>query len=90
VTYLEHPEHLIDPARGPEQTALDDSDLVMLRAALARLPETYQTVLRLRVLEGRSSKDVAALMGRNPDAVRQLQRRALLALQAAVREAAVS
>jgi RNA polymerase sigma-70 factor (ECF subfamily) len=71
---------------GPEQLVLADLDRATIRAALASLPDDYQTVIRLRVLEGRSSPEVAALMGRNADAVRQLQRRALLAMRAALRE----
>jgi hypothetical protein len=40
-------------------------------------------VLRLRILEGRSTSEVAALIQRRQPAVRQLQVRALAALRAA-------
>jgi DNA-directed RNA polymerase specialized sigma24 family protein len=42
------------------------------------------------MLESRSSSEVGELMGRSPAAVRQLQRRALLALRAALLEEVTS
>jgi RNA polymerase sigma-70 factor (ECF subfamily) len=66
---------------GPEQLVLADLDRAAVRAALASLPGDYQTVIQLRVLEARPSAEVAEMMGRRPDAVRQLQRRALAALR---------
>lgn len=77
---------LRDPEPGPEQLALQHWDTDVIAQAIAALPDDYQTVLRLRVVEARSSKEVAAIMGRNADAVRQLQRRALIAIRAALRE----
>mgnify|MGYP001037994678 CR=1 FL=1 len=53
-----------------------------LRGILARLPEDYQTIIRLRVLEERPTEEVAALMERSPGAVRVLQHRAIVALRA--------
>jgi RNA polymerase sigma-70 factor (ECF subfamily) len=78
--------HLSATAPGPEQLVLADLDKRAIYDALATLPEDYQSVIRLRVLESRSSHEVGAVMGRNGDAVRQLQRRALQALRAALRE----
>jgi RNA polymerase sigma-70 factor (ECF subfamily) len=71
---------LPDAGTGPEATALADLERATLVAGLAGLPIDYQRVLRLRVLEGRPTAEVAAIFGRNPDAVRQLQHRALAAL----------
>jgi RNA polymerase sigma-70 factor, ECF subfamily len=71
---------------GPEQIVLADLDRRAIHDALLTLPADYQTVIQLRVIEARSSKEVANLMGRHADAIRQLQRRALLALRAALRE----
>lgn len=65
--------------------ALADADL---RRALAALPPDYQTVIRLRLLEGRSTAEVAALMNRTPGAVRVLQYRALAMLRSLLREGA--
>jgi RNA polymerase sigma-70 factor (ECF subfamily) len=48
----------------------------VLPLALARLPDDYRNVLRLRYLEGRALEEVAAEMGRSVDAVRGLCHRA--------------
>ncbi|MDX2199313.1 MAG: RNA polymerase sigma factor [Phycisphaerae bacterium] len=47
-----------------------------LHAALAALPEDYQSVVRLYDLEGRSIADVAQAIGRSPGAVHMLRARA--------------
>ena len=78
--------HLSTAEPGPEQLALANLDQSTIRDALLALPEDYQTVIRLRVIEARPAKEVSDLMGRHADAIRQLQRRALLALRAALRE----
>jgi DNA-directed RNA polymerase specialized sigma24 family protein len=50
------------------------------------LPADYQTVIRLRLIDGLPAADVGRIMGRGPDAVRQLQHRALSALRGALTE----
>lgn len=67
--------------RGPEQIALDHLDDAAVQRALARLPEEQRHVIQMRVIEGRSSQEVAELLGRNAAAIRQIQRRALLDLR---------
>ena len=67
---------------GPEAGVLAAEQRAELIAALAQLPPDYQQVLRLRLIEGQSAAEVAAVLGRTPDAVRQLQHRALAALRA--------
>lgn len=76
------------PARevGPEGQALAGDERRRLLAALATLPSDYQTVIRLRLLDGLPAADAARAMGRSPDAVRQLQHRALSALRATLSE----
>jgi RNA polymerase sigma-70 factor, ECF subfamily len=86
MVYLEDAGPLRDPDIGPEQQVIVDLDRRQILDALSALPDDYQIVLRLRLLESRSSNDVAALMGRTPEAVRQLQRRALMSLRSALRE----
>jgi RNA polymerase sigma-70 factor (ECF subfamily) len=66
---------------GPEESAMLQSDLGRLADAFTTLSEDYQRVLQLRVLEGRSSAEVAERMDRSPAAVRVLQHRALVALR---------
>ncbi len=73
-------------APGPEQSVLTDLSNEEITSALQTLPDEYQTVIQLRIIEARSSREVADLMGRHADGVRQLQRRALIALRAALRE----
>jgi RNA polymerase sigma-70 factor (ECF subfamily) len=72
--------------RSPEEHLLLNADAAMLRAALAELSDDHRRVIQLRVIEGRSSQEAGDIMGRNPDAIRQLQRRALVALRATLRE----
>jgi RNA polymerase sigma-70 factor, ECF subfamily len=71
-----------DLDEGPEAAVLAAEQRAELIAALAQLPPDYQRVLRLRLMEGQSAAEVAAVLGRTPEAVRQLQHRALAALRA--------
>lgn len=78
---LEQVDQTPSLAKGPEEQVLADFDFACLQRAFVRLRDDYQIVLRLRILEGRSVSDTAALMGRNPAAIRQLQHRALAKLR---------
>jgi RNA polymerase sigma-70 factor, ECF subfamily len=69
---------------GPESLAVDGARREALLAALDRLAPDHRAVLRLRILEGRATSEVATLIHRSPPAVRQLQVRALAALRAAL------
>ena len=71
---------------GPEGQAMASDERRRLLAALSALPSDYETVIRLRLLDGLSAADSARVMGRSPDAVRQLQHRALAALRASLSE----
>lgn len=66
---------------GPEAQALAGAERTALIDALAQLPADYQQVLRWRLLDRLSSAEVAGRLNRSPEAVRQLQRRALVALR---------
>jgi RNA polymerase sigma-70 factor, ECF subfamily len=74
------------PARepGPDGLAVESDRRAALLRALDRLGSDQRAVLRLRILEGRSTDEVAALTNRSAAAVRQLQVRALAALRAAL------
>ena len=78
--------HLPTSEPGPEAISMMSLEREEILGRLAALPVDYQQVLRLRILERRSSDEVARLMQRTPAGVRQLQRRALLALRASVGE----
>lgn len=69
---------------GPDSLALASASRAALMCALDGLRPQQRAVLRLRILEGRTSAEVAALTNSSPAAVRQLQARALTALRAAL------
>jgi len=62
------------------------TEMQRVREAFASLRDDYQTVVRLRILEGRPIDEVAVLLDRRPDAVRQLQHRAIVALRGKLQE----
>lgn len=72
--------------RSPEEHLLLNADAAVVRAALAGLSDDHQQVIQLRIIEGRTSQEAGDIMNRNPDAIRQLQRRALTALRTTLRE----
>jgi RNA polymerase sigma-70 factor (ECF subfamily) len=57
---------------------LSDKDLLVL---IGRLPQAQRQVLILRFMLDLSSPEIAEVLGRSPDAVRQLQQRALTFLR---------
>ncbi len=85
---LEDAPQLHSTEAGPEENAMLDADLGQLADAFSTLSRDYQQVLQLRVLEGRSSIEVAEHMQRSPAAVRVLQHRALVALRTAFNKGA--
>jgi RNA polymerase sigma-70 factor (ECF subfamily) len=64
---------------GPEPAYFDDS-YARLEQALARLPEDLRTVIVLRRIDGLSSKEIAARLGKSDAAVRKLASRAMARL----------
>jgi RNA polymerase sigma-70 factor (ECF subfamily) len=77
---------LASAAAGPEQAALIADEQTRLEALLAPLPPDYRKVIQLRVLEGRSTEEVAAIMQRSPGAIRILQHRAITTLRTQIQE----
>jgi len=67
---------------GPEAQVLASLDGEAVRTALGRLPAHHREVLRLRLTQGMTSPEVAAVLGRSAPAVRQLLHRALEQLRA--------
>ena len=70
----------------PEEYALANLDSHILHRAMATLTDDHRQVIQLRLVQGQSAQEAGRAMERNPDAIRQLQRRALAALRAALRE----
>jgi RNA polymerase sigma factor (sigma-70 family) len=64
-----------------EDEAQDRLSLARIQAVLATLPEDQREVLTLRVVADLSIEQVAQMIGRSAGAVKQLQRRALIAVR---------
>lgn len=84
----EHGDADIDAVAEPGDSSLDpgdrldaESDAEALREAIRRLTPEQQHVVLLRFFEGLSHEEVAARLGRNPNAVRAIQFRALCRLR---------
>ena len=77
----DHLHGLISGESTPEALALVRDEQDDLDAVLRTLPADYETVIRLRILDDRSTTEVAAIMNRSPGAIRVLQHRALAALR---------
>ncbi len=69
-----------DVARTDDQ-AIEREEFSALHRSLARLPEDQREALELRFMGELSGRDVARLMGKSEEAVRQLQSRGLRALR---------
>ena len=72
------------PGLGPDGLAVASDARAALLRALDQLRPDHRTVLRLRILEGRTASEVGAMTDRSAAAVRQLSVRALTALRAAL------
>jgi RNA polymerase sigma-70 factor (ECF subfamily) len=79
-------EQMADSIASPSSHAVQREQAVLLADALARLPADYREVFILRNLEQVPVDEIAARMGRSPNAVRKLWARALVALKQATEE----
>jgi RNA polymerase sigma-70 factor (ECF subfamily) len=70
-----------DPHRSPRASLIGREESEALRAALARLPEDYRAVLRLRNWECLPLSEVGRRMNRSEEAARKLWSRAIVRLQ---------
>ncbi len=71
------PLELVEASFGRPEEELDATiQECYVGRALASLPETYREVVRLRLGEGRSSEEVARILGTTVDAVKSRLRRA--------------
>jgi RNA polymerase sigma-70 factor (ECF subfamily) len=76
---LAHPG--VDQVVEPDATILALSDKEAVRGALAQLTPLQQEVIVLRFVEGYSTHEIAALVGKREGTVRGIQFRALEALR---------
>ena len=72
---------LEEPGPSPQEIVESRVSSESLRRALLRLTADQQQVIILRVLEGYSTAEVAAILGKQEGAVRTLQHRAMIALK---------
>jgi RNA polymerase sigma-70 factor, ECF subfamily len=72
------------PGPGPDGLAIESDRHAAILRALDQLTPSHRTVLRLRILEGRTAAEVARMTGRSAAAVRQQSVRAQAALRAAL------
>jgi RNA polymerase sigma-70 factor, ECF subfamily len=66
---------------SPSGRAVAREQCEAVRRAVGRLPEDYRRVLTLRYQDGLSFEDIAAALGRSPNAARKLWARAVELLQ---------
>jgi RNA polymerase sigma-70 factor (ECF subfamily) len=72
---------LADSADTPLEEAMKKENADMVRAGIARLPESEQDVVVLRFMSDLSTKEIASTLGKSEEAVRQLQSRGLQSLR---------
>jgi RNA polymerase sigma-70 factor (ECF subfamily) len=64
----------------PDHSAIRREDATLLAGVLTRVPDHYQTVLRLRYWDGLTFPEIAIRIGRSEEAARKLWYRALACL----------
>jgi len=72
-------------APGPEDAATAMDDARHLRRAIAQLTPIQQEIIVLHFLEERSTKEIAAITGKNENTIRGIQMRGLTALREILR-----
>ncbi len=70
----------------PADALVEDEERAHVRAAFERLDADERELLELRVVAGLSSAEVAAILGKQPSAVRMAQKRALARLRTFMEE----
>ncbi len=70
----------------PDERVIGAEQQQSIDNLLDTLNDDQRDVIRLRVLEGRSTDEVARLLNRSPNAIRQLQHRALTTLRQRMQE----
>ena len=75
-----------EAARSPEDLSSLRLDSALLAEALQTLTEEQQAVLQLRLVEELPVREVAGILGKSEEAIRQTQVRALRSLKAAMKD----
>lgn len=84
-SFMEAIAHPSDAA-GPEETAVRLDDARRVRSAIARLTPLQQEIVILRSIDGRSTKEIAAVTGKPESTIRGIHMRALAALRELMRD----
>jgi RNA polymerase sigma-70 factor (ECF subfamily) len=71
----------VSTADTPDELSVRAEQARMVQRLLGRLPERHRDVLRLRLIEGLSAAETAAVLGSTPGSVRVTQHRALSSLR---------
>ncbi len=78
---LHEQENLLPGTEDTEARVMQAEDIQEIRAAIRKLPENYQEIIRLRVLMELPTEEIGRWMGKKPSNVRVLLHRALKALR---------
>jgi RNA polymerase sigma-70 factor, ECF subfamily len=70
----------------PDERVISAEQQQSVHALLNTLNEDQRDVVRLRILKGRSTEEVAEILERSPNAIRQLQHRAIKTLRQRMQE----
>ena len=81
VVSAENSGPLPDPQPDPEEKAKNDSDILLIRQALAELKEDYQNIIILHYIEDLPVQDIAQITGKSEGNTRVMLHRALNALK---------
>jgi RNA polymerase sigma-70 factor (ECF subfamily) len=71
---------------GPDEVAILGERKALIDAAIEMLPEEQKRVVILRLIEGRSIKEVADIMRKSEGALKMLQQRALQGIRKRIQE----
>ena len=84
-----HPLQVAVDDPTPGTAAARKEQLALVASCLAKLPEDYQTVIRLRQWDQLPFREIARQMNRSEDACQKLWQRAITALKQALAGKAV-
>jgi RNA polymerase sigma-70 factor (ECF subfamily) len=79
-------KRLVSHARSPSSVAIHKEEETAAHRVLAEMPESYRTILQLRMVQRLPFKVIAHRLGSTPQALRQVWRRAVRHLAAALQE----
>ncbi|HEU5114749.1 MAG TPA: RNA polymerase sigma factor [Candidatus Paceibacterota bacterium] len=80
----EQMDEAIDQGDDPELEAIKAEQIETIRSEIAKLPQGEQDAITLRFIEGLENNEIAAIMGKSEEAVRQLQSRGLRAIKKSI------